>query len=75
VLTPVSGEAATTWWPRVRSRLTSFDPTRPLPPTTTIFMSQPRPVEIATVAIERTELAGYPAGRPCSGLEFRLNFA
>jgi hypothetical protein len=42
---------------------------------TTIFMSQPRPVEIATVAIERTDFASYLAGRPCSGLEFRLNFA
>jgi hypothetical protein len=32
-------------------------------------------MEITTVAIQRTELARYPAGRPCSGLEFRLNFA
>ena len=36
--TPVSGDAASGSWPSARSFLTSFDPIRPVPPITTIFM-------------------------------------
>src|SRR5262249_9123990 len=39
VLTPESGDAATTSWPFCRSLFTSFDPVRPVPPMTTIFMT------------------------------------
>jgi len=38
VLTPVFGEAATTSWPRWRRVATVFEPIRPVPPMTTIFM-------------------------------------
>src|ERR1041385_3573151 len=38
VLTPVLDEAATTSWPRPRRMATVFEPIRPLPPITTIFM-------------------------------------
>src|SRR6201987_1471138 len=38
VLTPVLGAAATASCPCSRSLLTSFDPMRPVPPITTIFM-------------------------------------
>src|SRR5262249_39212307 len=41
VLTPVSGDAATASWPASRSFVTSFDPMRPVPPMTTIFISSP----------------------------------
>src|SRR5215470_12885338 len=41
VLTPVFGEAATTSWPRWRRIATVFEPTRPVPPMTTIFMVYP----------------------------------
>src|SRR5690349_20051178 len=37
VLTPDFGDAASASWPCSRSLVTSFDPMRPLPPTTTIF--------------------------------------
>ena len=39
VLTPVSGDAASGSWPSSRSFSTSFDPMRPVPPMTTIFIS------------------------------------
>jgi hypothetical protein len=39
VLTPGLGDAATASWPCSRSLVTSFDPIRPVPPMTTIFMS------------------------------------
>src|SRR5262249_27644672 len=39
VLTPVLGEAATTSWPPWRRMGTVFEPIRPLPPITTIFMA------------------------------------
>src|SRR5690242_7044007 len=39
VLTPVSGDAGTTWWPRPDKRSTSFEPMSPVPPITTIFMT------------------------------------
>src|SRR5258705_9506219 len=39
VLTPVLGEAATTSWPRWRRMGTVFEPIRPVPPITTIFIA------------------------------------
>src|SRR5215510_2107923 len=41
LLTPVLGEAATTSWPPWRSMGTVFEPMRPVPPMTTIFMVSP----------------------------------
>src|SRR5436305_1128020 len=41
VLTPVLDEAATTSWSRPRKTGTVFEPIRPLPPITTIFMAAP----------------------------------
>src|SRR5207244_7188120 len=38
VLTPVLGEAATTSWPPWRRMATVFEPIRPVPPMTTIFI-------------------------------------
>src|SRR5213595_3381970 len=38
VLTPVLGDAATTLWPPWRRMATVFEPIRPVPPMTTIFM-------------------------------------
>src|SRR5215471_16244903 len=38
VLTPVLGEAATTSWPPWRRMGAVFEPIRPVPPMTTIFM-------------------------------------
>src|SRR5882672_5495084 len=39
VLTPVLGEAATTSWPPWRRMGTVFEPIRPVPPITTIFIA------------------------------------
>src|SRR6266436_7005001 len=39
VLTPVLGEAATTSWPPWRRMATVFEPIRPVPPITTIFIA------------------------------------
>src|ERR1700746_1384472 len=41
VLTPLLGEAATTSWPPCRRMATVFEPIRPVPPMTTIFMAHP----------------------------------
>jgi hypothetical protein len=41
VLTPVLGEAATTSWPRSRRMTVVFEPIRPVPPMTTIFLVDP----------------------------------
>src|SRR4051812_1963905 len=41
VLTPVFGEAATTSFSPWRRRATVFEPIRPVPPMTTIFMTYP----------------------------------
>ena len=41
VLTPLLGEAATTSWPPWRRMATVFEPIRPVPPMTTIFMAYP----------------------------------
>jgi hypothetical protein len=38
VLTPLLGEAATTSWPPWRRMVTVFEPIRPVPPMTRIFM-------------------------------------
>src|SRR5262249_56806473 len=38
VLTPLLGEAATTSWPCWRRMATVFEPIRPVPPLTTIFL-------------------------------------
>jgi hypothetical protein len=37
-LIPFRGDAATTSWPPLRKIDTTFDPIRPVPPITTIFM-------------------------------------
>jgi hypothetical protein len=42
LLTPLLGEAATTSWPPWRRMGTVFEPIRPVPPITTIFMVCPR---------------------------------
>ena len=39
VLTPVFGEAGTASWPCSPSCVTGFEPIRPVPPITTIFMT------------------------------------
>ena len=41
LLTPVLGEAARTSWPRWRRMGTVFEPIRPVPPMTTIFICAP----------------------------------
>src|SRR6516162_232909 len=41
LLTPLRGEAATTSWPPWRRMATVFEPIRPVPPITTIFMVDP----------------------------------
>src|SRR5207344_407946 len=41
VLMPLLGEAATTSWPPWRRLATVFEPIRPVPPMTTIFMAYP----------------------------------
>src|SRR5262245_57148045 len=41
VLIPLRGEAATTSWPPWRRMATVFEPIRPVPPITTIFMVDP----------------------------------
>src|SRR5579863_304461 len=41
LLTPVLGEAATTSWPPWRRMATVFEPIKPVPPMTTIFMAYP----------------------------------
>src|SRR6516225_9048395 len=43
VLTPLFCEAATTSWPPWRRMATTFEPIRPVPPMTTIFMGPPLP--------------------------------
>src|SRR6516225_3504568 len=41
VLMPLLGEAATTSWPPWRRMVTVFEPIRPVPPITTIFIVEP----------------------------------
>src|SRR5262245_33311903 len=54
VLTPVLGEAATTSWPPRRSMGTVFEPMRPVPPITTIFIPNLRKTDQGTAPpIER----------------------
>src|SRR3954447_13650099 len=45
VLTPLLGEAAMTSWPPWRRMATVFEPIRPVPPITTIFMVDPHFVD------------------------------
>ncbi|GAB2951510.1 hypothetical protein GCM10027203_64250 [Nonomuraea fastidiosa] len=40
MFTPVRGEAASASWPSRDSLFTSFDPIRPVPPTTTTLMTR-----------------------------------
>ena len=54
VLTPVLGEAATTSWPPWRRMATVFEPIRPVPPMTTIFMVYP-PLSTFTLPCRRLE--------------------
>src|SRR5205085_8701234 len=61
LLTPVWGDAATTSWPRWRRMGTVFEPIRPVPPMTTIFIPSllvrsPSPGE-----------AQWPVPRLCAG--------
>src|SRR5438477_6624739 len=51
LLTPVFGEAATTSWPRWRRMGTVFEPIRPVPPITTIFIPN---------LLEEDEVEGEP---------------
>src|SRR6266550_579201 len=51
LLTPVLGEAATTSWPRWRRMGTVFEPIRPVPPITTIFIPN---------LLEEDEVEGEP---------------
>jgi hypothetical protein len=69
VLTPLWGEAATTLWPSWRRTTTVFDPIRPVPPITTIFMLDP-------FLLDKSR--SIPSRRWCStpflALEFRVKF-
>src|SRR5439155_8367106 len=51
LLTPVFGEAATTSWPRWRRMGAVFEPIRPVPPITTIFIPN---------LLEEDEVEGEP---------------
>src|ERR1700745_1593108 len=70
VLTPVLGEAATTSWPPWRRIGTVFEPIRPVPPMTTIFMFRlslyVRLFHVRAHAIERVArlIAGLELGEP-----------
>src|SRR6516225_3241142 len=66
VLTPVLGEPATTSWPSSRKMATVFEPIRPVPPITTIFMGYPacRRFKAATLA---KNLRGFPHRRKRRG--------
>src|SRR5216683_7122949 len=66
LLIPLWGEAATTSWPRSRRMATVFEPIRPVPPITTIFMGYPacRRFKAATLA---KNLRGFPHRRKHRG--------
>src|ERR1044071_1748954 len=53
VLTPVLGEAATTSWPPWRRIGAVFEPIRPVPPITTIFMVRLLLVDLQGALLER----------------------
>ena len=56
VLTPVLGEAATTSWPPWRRMATVFEPIRPVPPITTIFI--PNLLVRSPLALDEGEQVG-----------------
>src|SRR5690242_5478060 len=60
VLTPLLGEAARTSWPAWRRMATHFEPIRPVPPMTTIFMIYP-PCR-TTRDLHEHDLGHRPAG-------------
>ncbi|MGJ0484917.1 MAG: hypothetical protein ACR65R_10325 [Methylomicrobium sp.] len=67
VLTPVLGEAATTSWPPWRRMVTVFEPMRPVPPMTTIFMVYPplsMSIGILNAVLPMTVVAGVPPFHP-----------
>src|SRR6516164_1383595 len=66
VLTPLLGEPATTSCPSSRKMATVFEPIRPVPPITTIFMGYPscRRFKAATLA---KNLRGFPQRRKHQG--------
>src|SRR5262249_33100410 len=59
LLTPVEGEAATTSWPPWRRMATVFEPIRPVPPITTIFMLDPPLVLDVCLWMRWTSLSGW----------------
>src|SRR5262249_15852893 len=69
VLTPVLGDAARTSWPLPRSKPTTFDPMRPLPPMTTIFMDISQSDAAPRWRPCCLEIASRLAERLCGGLE------
>src|SRR5690348_6350950 len=77
--TPVAGDAASGSWPSARSFWTSFDPIRPVPPITTIFISFPFfPTRIAPARVGYTprlpklfRMRYYAASLPRHGARIR----
>src|SRR5499426_3949793 len=72
LLTPVVGEAATTSWPLWRRMATAFEPMRPVPPMTTIFIVYPplsmrRGMSNAIVPQSRWACTPWAGGRGGSG--------
>src|SRR5215472_9810043 len=63
LLTPLLGEAATTSWPRWCRMATVFEPIRPVPPMTTIFMVySPSSTAAATVFIDGAAVIHFSRG-------------
>src|SRR5947207_14407424 len=64
VLTPVLGEAARTSWPPLRRMATVFEPIRPVPPMTTMFLIEKSPVQgFVHHGIGRDLARGFGANR------------
>src|SRR5215475_517090 len=59
VLIPLRGEAATTSWPPLRRMATVFEPIRPVPPITTIFMLGPPLALDVCLWMRWTSLSGW----------------
>src|SRR5262245_56905240 len=59
VLTPLLGEAAKTSWPPRRRMATVFEPIRPVPPMTTIFMAYP-PLSMTGDAYSNLDMTNSP---------------
>src|SRR5919204_3261826 len=72
VLTPLLGEAATTWWPPRRRMATVFEPISPVPPTTTIFMVYPplAPEEGQQIGVDPILVRGREAVRRAGIVDF-----